>query len=173
MNKCGIYVIINLINKKFYIGSSINIGKRVIRHKCDLNRRVHDNKHLQAAWIKYGKDSFKFDILKECSPSELKKLEQIYLDEYQCYIPEIGYNMCRNAENVTGRKHSKESIEIIRLKNIQNCPLRKPIIIDEIQYQSVTDASKIIGIGRKTIEYRCRSKNFNNYKYESQIERIF
>lgn len=51
----GIYKITNLINNKFYIGSSSDLKKRLYEHRRELNLGVQANKHLQSAWNKYGK----------------------------------------------------------------------------------------------------------------------
>ena len=46
----GIYLIRNKINNKVYIGQSRNIKQRWSRHKCDLNKGIHGNKHLQKSF---------------------------------------------------------------------------------------------------------------------------
>ena len=61
-NVWGIYKILNTVNGKFYIGSTNNLRKRLYEHYRALNLGIHTNKHLQAAWIKYGKEGFKFQI---------------------------------------------------------------------------------------------------------------
>lgn len=53
--KSGIYMIINNINEKKYIGSAKNIDKRWYEHRYTLNKNCHDNSLLQNAWNKYGK----------------------------------------------------------------------------------------------------------------------
>lgn len=79
-DNCGIYKIINTINGKFYIGSSKNIQSRFHAHKSLLKYNKHGNKHLQAAWNKYGTESFKFEIYKEVESNNLLLEEQRYLD---------------------------------------------------------------------------------------------
>ena len=76
----GIYQIENKINSKVYIGSSNNIKRRWQKHKALLRHNKHPNSHLQAAWNKYGEDSFEFSIIEECSLSDLLNKEQYYLD---------------------------------------------------------------------------------------------
>ena len=66
----GIYMIINKINNKIYIGQARNIKERWKNHINDLKNNKHYNKHLQGAWNKYGKDSFEFIILCECEEKE-------------------------------------------------------------------------------------------------------
>jgi group I intron endonuclease len=78
--KSGIYQIVNKINGKVYIGSAKHFGDRWYKHKWSLRRNEHENKHLQNAWNKYGKNNFEFVILEECSADERFDLEQKYLD---------------------------------------------------------------------------------------------
>lgn len=76
MNKCGIYQIRNLINNKVYIGQSVNVMPRRNKHFFSLRHRNHTNPHLQAAFNKYGKENFIFEILLYCEPFELTRYEE-------------------------------------------------------------------------------------------------
>ena len=58
MGACGIYLIRNASQQKVYVGSSIDMEKRWSAHIRLLNRGCHHNRHLQSAWIKYGKEFF-------------------------------------------------------------------------------------------------------------------
>lgn len=78
----GIYQIKNIQNNKLYIGQSIDIIKRFQHHKSDLNTNKHYNKHLQAAWIKYGEQSFEFSILEEVEDINVLNDLEIYYIEY-------------------------------------------------------------------------------------------
>lgn len=76
----GIYVIkCNQIDK-IYIGSSKNIFKRFNRHKKDLENNKHHNIYLQRAYLKYGKETFEFEVIEETFIEELREIEQMYLD---------------------------------------------------------------------------------------------
>ena len=97
-NVWGIYKILNTVNGKFYIGSTTNLKKRLYEHYRELNLGIHTNKHLQAAWIKYGKEGFKFQILKTIDSNnftneDLRQLETDYIQQTQCYKDTIGYNI--------------------------------------------------------------------------------
>jgi len=61
----GIYKIINVVNNKFYIGSSVDLRKRKSKHFSELRHNKHNNKHLQRAWDKYGEASFVFVVVEE------------------------------------------------------------------------------------------------------------
>ena len=70
----GIYQIYNPINNKRYIGSSINIQRRLKEHKRNLRGGYHHNQHLQNAWNKYT-DVLIFEPLEYCEPEYLLDLE--------------------------------------------------------------------------------------------------
>lgn len=92
----GIYKIVNTINGKVYIGQSIRIKSRKIDHLRDLRQNKHINKHLQAAFNKYGEQNFKFEII-ECYEDdfpieELTKREQYWIDYYGGLDSSNNYN---------------------------------------------------------------------------------
>jgi group I intron endonuclease len=90
---CGIYKIENIVDKKIYIGSSVNVESREYKHFWMLKRKSHDNNHLQNAYNKFGKDSFKFQIIEECGDDNLIIRENFYIDFYKSNISEFGYNL--------------------------------------------------------------------------------
>ena len=91
---CGVYKITNMVNGKFYIGSSNNIQSRWYQHRKKLNDKVHGNTYLQNAWELYGEENFKFEIIEECTPSIQFEREQYYLDVLNPF-EERGYNIVR------------------------------------------------------------------------------
>ena len=107
----GVYCIHNAINGKRYIGSSQDLAKRLAWHVGLLDRGVHPNRHLQAAWCKYGKDSFRCDVLEITDLDSQYAREQHYIDTVQ---PE--YNLTALATGGPGvvgestrKKHSVNS----------------------------------------------------------------
>lgn len=106
----GIYKITCLSNNKIYIGSANNIYKRWNEHIWELNNQKHDNKHLQDAWNKYGEENFVFEIIEECNKDIKLDREQYYLDLYEPYNRDKGFNIAKNAlAPMDGRKHSEET----------------------------------------------------------------
>jgi len=76
----GIYSITNTKNHKQYIGSAVYIVHRWGSHRYYLRTNKHANKHLQAAWNKYGEDAFEFSVLELCEIPQLLAREQSYFD---------------------------------------------------------------------------------------------
>ena len=94
---CGIYKIVNHINGKFYLGSSVNIENRWSKHKSQLKNNRHENIYLQRAYNIHGISNFSIEVieltLKEC----IKTIEQKYLDELKPWDNSIGYNLSKTA----------------------------------------------------------------------------
>jgi group I intron endonuclease len=76
----AVYEIKNIVNGKFYIGSSANYERRIRVHKTELRCNRHHNPHLQAAWLKYGESTFKFAALIVCAPETMRFYEQLCID---------------------------------------------------------------------------------------------
>lgn len=77
----GIYCILNKVNGKLYIGSTVTFYKRWSTHRWYANQGRHHNKHFQFAWTKYGEAAFEFFILEVAPREQLVDREQFYMDE--------------------------------------------------------------------------------------------
>ena len=105
----GVYKIVNLINGKVYIGSTKNCKIRWSQHLDSLCRGDH-NKHIQAAFNKYGEENFSFEIIETVDDLKSRvEREQYWIDFYKSYDRRYGYNILSKAESVLGMIHSVES----------------------------------------------------------------
>lgn len=95
---CGVYKIINTVNEKIYIGSSKDINRRWSEHIRALELNAHINQHLQNAWNKYGRKSFKFEIIEQCDEKHQYEREQYYIDLYKPF-QDNGYNIVQKISN--------------------------------------------------------------------------
>jgi group I intron endonuclease len=114
----GIYKITNTINQKVYIGQAVDFHKRKITHKNNYLRYIKDpTKHksgcryLYNAFHKWGFDNFEFEFLEECERNKtiLNEREQYWLDHYESYNRDVGYNIAKVAGSCLGVKHSDET----------------------------------------------------------------
>lgn len=239
----GIYKIKNLVNGKCYYGSSKNIKKRWKTHLNQLNIGKHHNIHLQRSWVKYGKESFMFEIVELCDEKVLLEIEQKYLDlnsGYNIGIKSIGgdnlsknpnkamivknitesvkkrydlmtddekkekysrpmetnpnwkggvsYNYCECGEKIKpinktcikcrnksgennpffGKQHSIDTKKKLSEKRLGKKPTNmKQVMIDNVIYESLTEANRQTGIPTPTILWRINSKNKKYENYQS------
>jgi len=93
-----IYKIRNVVNDKFYVGSTVDSRKRFWAHRKALRLGNHDCIYLQRAWDKYGEDCFKFEIVEQLNAKEeLYPAEQKWLDEH--FGKEHCYNVAAHADS--------------------------------------------------------------------------
>jgi group I intron endonuclease len=90
-----IYLITNIANGKRYVGQSqqLDIERRWSKHKNISKTGL--GKHLRDAYIKYGIDKFKFQIICICFDEDCDKYEEEYIKKFNTILPN-GYNVkCR------------------------------------------------------------------------------
>ena len=93
----GIYRIWNIKNNKSYIGRSWCLKSRLRSHIFLLHNGKHHNHLLQRSWNHYGSSAFSFQILDQhppypCPWKSEKVLERQWIEYYQSYIFNYGYN---------------------------------------------------------------------------------
>jgi group I intron endonuclease len=95
---CGAYRIVNIINGRFYRGSSTDVnGKRWSIHLRLLRKNEHYNDGLQADFNTYGESAFVVVMDYQCDPDGCYPLEQVLLDfEFEVF-DDVLYNENRNA----------------------------------------------------------------------------
>jgi group I intron endonuclease len=121
LQKSGIYRILNTVNGKPYLGSAVIIPNRWREHTRTLRKGTHKNPHLQAAWNKYGEEAFIFEIVELIEDkNKLIEREQYWIDFYEAYNPQKGYNVCQTAGNTSGRTFSPETrLKMNEIKKVQ------------------------------------------------------
>ena len=120
----GIYKIINVINDKFYVGSAVDLKRRKTRHFSELRKNKHNNRHLQAAWNKYGEQAFVFVVIEDVAPeADLLAAENVWLHAHvgKDYCYNIGVDATAPMQGMSGTssptwgyRHTQEAISIIR-----------------------------------------------------------
>lgn len=162
---CGIYSILNKFDGKIYVGQSVNIHKRFIRHKSALKCNYHPNIHLQNSWNKYGKDSFEFNILELCDEEKLDDNEIWWINYFDSTNLRNGYNIQSGGESThrlakETREKISESLKgrIIKessRKKISESHCGKVRHIDECK--SISEATSSTRYFRV---YKCKGKQY-------------
>lgn len=179
----GVYMIINKINNKFYVGSTNNFYRRYEEHKQSLRNKKSQSIVLQRAINKYGLESFGYmilDICKDLSKDTLLNREQLYLDKLK---PQ--YNTMPNATKA-GSTRSQEAIDKQKAsikKYFENLSIShgnmSPIIVTnesgEILYEfrSFQAAIKELKVSRQFLENRlkgitCKIPKYKQFKFYSK-----
>jgi group I intron endonuclease len=98
----GIYVIHNRVTGGLYIGSAIDVLKRIRIHLDDLRKNKYKNTYLQRVWNKYREHDFEFCLIEKVKHREnLVEREQYWIDYYN---PE--YNIAPEAGSQLGYSHT-------------------------------------------------------------------
>lgn len=135
-SNCGIYKLSNIIDGKFYIGSTYRLKKREGEHKYDL-QKDRTNSRIKNAVLKYGSDNFNFEVLehinfgnwvtKQYIKEFLECREQYYVDllnpEYNIRKKDISRNtgVCsdKQREHLKRVSHLPKNPELCRLNGIK------------------------------------------------------
>ena len=116
MEISGVYKITNTITGDFYIGSSKNVKKRWIEHKCPSKWKECPNNPMYLDMEKYGLDKFEFQILEVVEPMELKEKEQQFIELLKptynrCNAKGLDIERRKKYEKSEKRKESKKKYE--------------------------------------------------------------
>jgi len=173
--KSGIYCWTNLESNKSYIGSSVDLGRR-LRDYFNTSFISHNTRKMMVinkALLKYGYSNFKLEILEYCDPKELTRKEQYYMD-----LLNPDYNVLNKAYSSLGYKHTESSLVKIH-NHLQNLNLSKSVKVMvtnletniSTEYDSLTKAAESLNTNRNTLkEYIHKSILYKGiYKLEANL----
>lgn len=109
----AVYRLINNINNKTYVGSTVNLSTRFykyfsIKHLTERKTPIHN------ALLKYGFENFTLEILEYCeSGIDPTKREQYYFTELK---PD--YNILELAGSSLGYKHTSATLELFKEREV-------------------------------------------------------
>lgn len=101
-----IYSITCLSNSKVYIGRTCSAQRRKREHFKRLDYGDHCNRHMQASFNKYGKDSFVFSVIETVTNSCIKSRELFWFNE----MKDKGVSLFNHDMSGTGGTDSKSKV---------------------------------------------------------------
>ena len=152
-NKSGIYLI--QIGSKYYVGSSISIGKRLMTHKSRLKKGKHENIIMTNCFNKYGQDHCHFKVLEYCDADLLKQREKFYIDVLK---PELNIELDPVLQN---GNYKTKTVYQYTLKGVY---MRK--------FSGAAEAERQLGKGNSKISQCCLSKRKSAYGYLWSYDQI-
>ena len=162
--KSGVYLVLNNINSKFYIGSAISKNEKFnrlyIRFK---NHFFHNHKvsniYLKNSMKKYGKSNFSFHIITYSDISSTRDLELKYIKLFKPH-----FNFLSFGSGTFSYKHN----EIIKLKMKKNSgrkgkpPWNKGLLFSDKTIKLMSIASKE--------RHKVKKKNSFDYSFFSKLK---
>ena len=111
VKKPGIYWIKNNITGLIYIGSSKDIGSRIIKHFSQLRIGNHPNHLMLADFVKHGQNSFDFGVYEFTNENlfEKERNYQLKFSLEELYNLQIKDNHRSDAQRLSCKLSSKES----------------------------------------------------------------
>lgn len=113
----GIYKYQNKKNGKIYIGRSVDITRRKWEHLNQPSPYSYFDQILKAI----GEEEFDFEVVEECSRSELKDKEKYYIQFYNCCVldnREGGYNLTHGGEEYRSDENPWAKLTIQQVEEI-------------------------------------------------------
>lgn len=177
----GIYYIKCLQSNRLYIGSSLNINRRLATHKTALNRNKHPNSYLQNVWNKYNIENFEFGIFEICKKEELLSKENVYIQQYNTLDSNSGFNLVV-AERKDDLYCNKDYLYKLSMAKKGKIPSNfytmkllnyKPIVEYEngeyvTEYSSAAEAGRVLNISYKLINNVLRKYTKHVRKYPNK-----
>lgn len=105
-----IYILECVPSCKFYIGSAMNLKRRIAYHMYRAGKGTHPNPAFQSAWAKHGMEGFRVGVLEAVPDVDMLILrEQSWLDEARAATRRDFYNVLPVAGSHLGAKRSDET----------------------------------------------------------------
>jgi group I intron endonuclease len=155
--KSGIYRLTNLITRATYIGSAVDLTRRLRDYfstKFLKKEILKNNSLIYRALLKYGYSNFRLEILEYCDKLSTIEREQYYIDLLK---PE--YNICLRAGSSLGRITREETR--LKLRNIW---------LNRLFYQSKDSTLREFIIN--SLQIKLNESIFKINKLQKELEKI-
>lgn len=186
----AIYLILDYSTKAWYVGSTIDLKRRIVKHLSLLNLGTHPNPGIVKAhtaataplWVKFI--AFPYQTTVET----LRALEQEILDahvdrEGKCNIaldavnPQTGIFLSEaHKAAMSNRIITQEYKDKLSTAGKNRGAVKKEnrwISIDGVIYHSLTEASKRLNIGKSSIRARALNRMYPTYFFIDENDPIY
>lgn len=163
----NIYIIINDLNDKVYIGyTSQTIERRFYSHCWEALNKEDDSSYLHKAIKKYGKEHFKVELLESFDEKEKdwRELEKYYISKYNSLVPN-GYNILEGGDrppihygedNVKTKLSEKDLDKLIIMLKETTTPMNKLAELFNISTSQINQINQGKNRKKENIEYPIR-----------------
>lgn len=163
----AIYVIVNKINHKIYLGSTVDAGVRLRGHTNSLKRKVHHNVYLQRAWNKYGEENFTIFSIEEfkgISEDLLRIKEKECINKFNLCNHNFGYNISADPQNKEVSNETRKRMSEAKIGK------KRPVEIK----RRISKTRKRLGLskGEKNPMYGKPSAMLGKYHSKATIEKM-
>ena len=177
-----VYLIINLVNGKKYVGQTVKTAAK------RFNEHTRQNTFIGRAIRKHGKENFRYGVIKSCaSKSEMDYWEKFFIKTLKTKSPN-GYNLTDGggscigfAEEVLvkmsakrkGVPKSREHRIKIALSHRKISPFQN--LLNEINTRQITylELSKFLGVSSENISNKMHGRNRFTEKDAIKLAEIF
>lgn len=136
----GVYLL--KIKHHTYVGSSVNLRRRIKRHLSACLKNIHDNCRLQRAFNKYGENSFSWEVLETFEKIEYKDL--LVREKY--WIDKLHPDLNAVLDPVTNQQH------VSLYKKVYQFNLLGEL---EKEWSSISEASNYFKVDPSNITVAC------------------
>lgn len=172
-SQSGVYLILNNVNNKIYIGKSCNLRKRILYYRqIATNDNKKSKRYFEHALKKYNWNDFTIYVLyqqENYNKEQLYHKEAEFIKDFKSLYQEKGYNILPCDGYPKGHKFSEETKEKIRnsvnkyyqkLKEENKLPFSKGKKFDEERRESyVKYWESLKNKGKKIFQIDPNSKN--------------
>ncbi len=175
-----IYLLLNAINGKMYVGQTRqSFKRRISEHKCG-------DQYIDRAVKKYGWENFRYSVIKICdSKAELDKWEKFFIILLNTKSPN-GYNLTDGGEGVIGFTNKTRAILSAKHKGVKKSPehcfkiavsLRGTTpyknLLNEIEKRHLKyfEVAKLLGLSSSNFRNKMRGRcHFTNKDIDKLVE---
>jgi hypothetical protein len=177
--KSGIYCFINKINGSLYVGSAVDLRKRLRDYLSKSNLKcqiLRSRSIIYRSLLKNGYENFILEILEYCEAEQCVEREDYYRK-----LLKPDYNICKKAgpsfgggESEATRAIKSAPKSVLCMQHKKNAifaqPNRQIIEVFDIEtntttsYDSINAAAKGLGCCRGPIQYQLKALNPKPYK---------